>query len=80
MFGNNFPWADGYGYQWWIWDKVYNLDFNAYFASGWGGQYIIICPGMNMVVVSTAGNYYTEANLSIEFLLANYIIPSARQE
>lgn len=80
MFGNNFPWADGYGYQWWIWDKVHNVDFNAYFASGWGGQYIIICPGMNMVVVSTAGNYYTETNLSIEFLLANYIIPSVRQE
>ncbi|MEE4311542.1 MAG: serine hydrolase [candidate division KSB1 bacterium] len=80
MLGNNFTWADGYSFHWWVWEKVLNEEFNAYFASGWGGQYIIICPEMNMVVVTTAGNYYTETKISIEYLLANYVIPSVRQE
>lgn len=33
---------DGYGYQWWLWEKIYSVEFNAYAASGWGGQWIIL--------------------------------------
>lgn len=38
-----------YGYWWWL-DKDY------YFAWGWGGQYIIVNPKLDMVVVFTAIN------------------------
>jgi len=75
-FTANFSWADGYGYQWWVWEDIYGVDYHAYFASGWGGQWIIVCPSMNTVVVATGGNYYTEMKMPIETILVNFIIPS----
>jgi CubicO group peptidase (beta-lactamase class C family) len=74
------PWADGYGYQWWIWDDIRGLDYHAYFASGWGGQSIIILPEINTIVVSTAGNYYSTEQISIETILAIYILPAIVSE
>jgi CubicO group peptidase (beta-lactamase class C family) len=75
----NFSWADGYGYQWWIWEDIYGVNFSAYFASGWGGQWIIIAPQLHLVVVSTAGNYYTDMRMPIERVIVDYIIPSISQ-
>ena len=75
----NFSWADGYGYQWWMWEDIYGVNFSAYFASGWGGQWIIIAPQLNLVVVSTAGNYYTDMRMPIERVIVDYIIPSISQ-
>jgi CubicO group peptidase (beta-lactamase class C family) len=75
-FTTEFTWADGYGYQWWIWEDVYGVDYPAYFAAGWGGQYIIISPEMNTIVVSTAGNYYTHTEVPIEEILVDYVIPA----
>ena len=71
-----FRWADGYGYQWWQWERVDGREFSAYFASGWGGQWIIVWPEMNMVIVSTGGNYYTDMSMPIQTVIADYIIPS----
>jgi CubicO group peptidase (beta-lactamase class C family) len=73
---NDFSWADGYGYHWWQWENINGVNYNAYFASGWGGQWIIVSPSYNMVIVSTAGNYYTDMVMPIESILTNYIIPS----
>ncbi len=70
---HEFGWAEGYGYQWWQWESS---QFNAYFASGWGGQNIIVCPEYDLVFVTTGGNYYTAENPTIRSILANYIIPS----
>jgi CubicO group peptidase (beta-lactamase class C family) len=75
-YSNNFSWADGYGFQWWIWENIYGVEFRAYFATGWGGQYIIVSPDINTVIVSTAGNYYTDIKMPIESIIVNYIIPS----
>jgi len=72
----DFTWADGYGYQWWVWENIYGVDYAAYLASGWGGQWIIVSPSMNTVVVSTAGNYYTEMIMPIEKILVDHIIQS----
>jgi len=72
----DFWWADGYGYQWWVWEKVYDVEYHAYLAAGWGGQWIIMSPLMNTVIVSTAGNYYTDMKMPIETILVDYIIPS----
>ena len=76
----NFSWADGYGYQWWIWEDIYAVVFPSYFASGWGGQWIIMAPHLDLVVVSTAGNYYTDMIMPIERVLVDYIIPSITQD
>jgi CubicO group peptidase (beta-lactamase class C family) len=69
-------WADGYGYQWWIWESLYGVDFEAYMASGWGGQWIIISPELDMVIVSTAGNYYSTEKIPIQTVIAKHILPS----
>jgi len=73
---NNWGDLDGYGYQWWLWENLGNVEFNAYAASGWGGQWIIVIPASNAVFVTTGGNYYTEEALSIQSILVNYLIPS----
>jgi len=78
-YNNEFGWSDGYGYHWWQWENLSGVDFDAYFASGWGGQWIIIVPHLNMVVTSTAGNYYTETIMPIESILVDYILPSISQ-
>jgi CubicO group peptidase (beta-lactamase class C family) len=71
-------WADldGYGYQWWLWDDIEGTDVNAYAASGWGGQWIIVLPDYNTVFVTTGGNYYTPEVIPIQFILKDYILPS----
>ena len=40
---------DGYGYFWWI------DSFGGYSAHGFGGQYIFVLPGLDVVVVFTGG-------------------------
>ena len=74
----NNDWADldGYGYQWWLWENINGDNFNGFAASGWGGQWIIVWPQSNMVVVTTGGNYYTQEAISIQSILIDYIIPA----
>ena len=40
-----------YGYLWWI-GSIYGQDF--YIAVGYGGQRIIVIPGLDMVIVHTS--------------------------
>jgi CubicO group peptidase (beta-lactamase class C family) len=68
--------VDGYGYQWWQWEEIYGVNYPAYMASGWGGQWIIVSPDMNTVVITTAGNYYTDVLMPVQTILVNYILPS----
>jgi CubicO group peptidase (beta-lactamase class C family) len=60
---------DGYGYQWWIDDSGF------YSARGAGGQYIMVVPEKNMVVVFTSvlkgSDHFIPGRL-----LKKYIIPS----
>lgn len=66
---------DGYGYQWWL--KKYKFgssEINTYFASGWGGQLIIVVPEINSVIVLTAGNYIEKSPHNE--ILNRYIFPS----
>lgn len=41
-----------YGYQWWITDAT---GYDAFFALGFGGQYVYVVPGLDLVVVVAAG-------------------------
>jgi CubicO group peptidase (beta-lactamase class C family) len=62
--GNNLD----YGYQWWVYPS-----FRAYAALGAGGQTILVIPGLDLVVVTTAA---VENNDRIYELIGEYIIPS----
>ncbi|MCK5601279.1 serine hydrolase, partial [Candidatus Pacearchaeota archaeon] len=63
------PFADGYGYQWWL-DKT-----GMYSAVGAGGQYIIIMPKENLVVVFTSKLSGVETFLPAK-MLKKYILPA----
>jgi CubicO group peptidase (beta-lactamase class C family) len=80
--GNNWmnDWDDhygmrGYSYSWWTHSFVESSGkINMYYAGGWGGQYIMVIPKLNAVVVFTGGNY-TTFRPSFE-ILKTYIIPA----
>jgi CubicO group peptidase (beta-lactamase class C family) len=70
-------WADGYGYGWWHWDlQAGGRVHRSYQASGWGGQWIVVIPEQDLVVVSTAGNYYQAEPMPIQRILTDYILPA----
>jgi len=76
---HEFPMADGYGYQWW--QKTFKANSRShpsFMAMGWGGQHIIVIPDLNMVVVTTAGNWYVAEAISPLKLISDYIIPAVR--
>ncbi|NWF90546.1 MAG: serine hydrolase [Ignavibacteriaceae bacterium] len=71
--------ANGYGYQTWLWNK----DVNSYFdAMGYGGQFILVVPAKRLVITATCdisssstadSNWYT-----IMSTIHSSIIPSFR--
>ncbi len=69
-----------YGYLWWLGE----LNNHAVFlAVGYGGQFVITFPDMNMIVVTTADNEVTwnTSDQHIGFILnivADYIVPAVR--
>jgi CubicO group peptidase (beta-lactamase class C family) len=62
---------DGYGYQWWIADE------DVYMALGYAGQYIVVIPSQEMVVVFTSD--LPEQDFFVPWhLVETYIIPAVK--
>ncbi len=62
---------DGYGYQWWI------ARPDLYMALGYAGQYIIVAPGQELVVVFTS--HLEERDFYLpQQLLETYILPAIK--
>jgi CubicO group peptidase (beta-lactamase class C family) len=68
----------GYSYGWWV--KSDDYGSGVYEAGGWGGQNIIILPGLDMVVVFTGGSYWERPLMSPHQMMLRYVLPSARQQ
>ena len=65
----------GYGYAWWTKKVIYNSQkIDSYYAGGWGGQNIIIIPGLETVVVFTGGNYTSRP--PVFEILERFILPA----
>jgi CubicO group peptidase (beta-lactamase class C family) len=65
----------GYSYSWWTTtfsDSGKEIDM--FYASGWGGQNILVLPELNAVVVFTGGTYISSTRTFS--LLEKYIIPA----
>lgn len=50
--------SEGYGYQWWLDELPYKGQLmETWVTSGYGGQYIFVIPGLELVVAFTGHNY-----------------------
>ena len=66
-----------YGYQWWR-GMFSNGNTKAYFAAGWGGQFIFVLPDIDMVIVLTAGDFEGQGYQGFYNLINDYILVAAR--
>jgi CubicO group peptidase (beta-lactamase class C family) len=77
-FSTSYNWSDGYGFQWWHKDYTSGgKTYKSFFASGWGGQKIIVIPQIDIVIVFTGGNYFTNEKISCYVIVEDYIIPAS---
>jgi CubicO group peptidase (beta-lactamase class C family) len=68
----------GYGFQWWSRDYTSHLGpIFSFYASGNGGQRIMMFPSLDMVVVFTEGAY--NQSTSSDAMITGYILPAVRQ-
>ena len=74
------PWKEmddvGYGFQWWTgrFDQ-----YPLYFASGYGGQWIINIPDLNLIIVATmdtSKEYLSHHMASLIPIVYNHVLPS----
>jgi CubicO group peptidase (beta-lactamase class C family) len=63
----------GYGYQWWVYTDY--LGQPAWGGSGYGGQYPVVVPGLDLIVVFTSWNIYGPASNPLT-LLRDRILPA----
>jgi uncharacterized protein (TIGR03437 family) len=66
-----------YCYYWWTKPQA---GYPVIMAAGWGGQYIFIVPGLDLILVSTADDTNDGIDLHMQAfnLLTQYVIPSIR--
>ncbi len=65
----------GYSYSWWTHHFVKSgKKMDMFYAAGWGGQYIMVIPELNTVVIFTGGNYLSYRP-PFE-ILKNYLLPA----
>ncbi|AEE52054.1 beta-lactamase [Haliscomenobacter hydrossis DSM 1100] len=68
----------GYGFQFWTYGlTVKNRDLIMVEAKGNGGQSIMICPDLSLILVMTAGNYGKGTNNTIAYtIMKEYVLPA----
>jgi CubicO group peptidase (beta-lactamase class C family) len=63
-------WNDaGYGFQWWVLSRAGTTTWDAYAAVGYGNQYLIVIPQLDVIAVFTAWNIYDERHLNVRVAL-----------
>jgi CubicO group peptidase (beta-lactamase class C family) len=70
-----------YGYQWWLGRSLAGgKDIKWVGAIGWGGQRLYIVPELDLVMMTTAGQYgQPKEGLAAIDILSNIVIPSVRE-
>jgi len=64
-FSNVPSFSEGYGYQWWLDELPYGSQLlETWVTSGFGGQYIFVVPGLELVVAFTGHNYENADGIS----------------
>ncbi|WP_339705073.1 serine hydrolase [uncultured Kriegella sp.] len=65
----------GYGYQWWIPKYTKDGKSSIYAGNGYGGQYLMIAPEYNLIIVFNGWNINDEPEKSTWSVLQDRIIP-----
>lgn len=70
--------GSGYGYQWWLGSTLINgKSIELFYAAGKGGQYVFVCPELDLVTVFTSKpEAHPLGEVNPQILMANYIIPA----
>jgi CubicO group peptidase (beta-lactamase class C family) len=55
----------GYGFKWWVLSRPGEGTYGAYAALGYGGQYLIVVPQLDLLAVFTAWNIYDDRSLEV---------------
>ncbi|MCM4166113.1 hypothetical protein DHD08_00265 [Arenibacter sp. H213] len=66
----------GYGYQWWIPEYTNNGKTSIYAGNGYGGQYLMMAPEYNLIIVFNGWNINDEPEKSTWRVLQDRIIPA----
>lgn len=67
--------AYAYGYQW----RLGRIGgFTAFYAAGWGGQYIVVLPELDIVFVQTGG-WYEHNPIRYDTIIEQYVLPAVRR-
>ncbi len=77
IFPNNARRDQGYGYQWWILRQE-NGDTRIYCGSGYGGQFPIVVPELDLVVVFNAWNIHDQPTMMSRDAVVQRIIPAIK--
>ena len=65
------PHGEKYGYNWWITE---NNGYHAFFAGGYGGQFIYVIPDLDLVVAITCNT--SEHREDARFLINSHVVPA----
>ena len=67
-----------YGYQWWRGEKaIGKRTIGVFYAAGHGGQYIFVCPSLDLVAVFTSKVYGNPLGVARpQVMMADHIIPA----
>jgi CubicO group peptidase (beta-lactamase class C family) len=77
IFLENVPEKNKYGYLWWHHEYSFdNQKIQTVEARGAGGQYIVLIPKLNIVLVITSGNYNNKKTQQPEKIIEKYILPA----
>ena len=70
--------GSGYGYQWWRGRAFINSkNIETFYAAGKGGQYIFVCPALDLVTIFTSDSANDEmGEYRPQIIMVNYIIPA----
>ena len=70
----------GYGYQWWIPEYTFDGKTSIYGGNGYGGQYLMMAPEYNLIIVFNGWNINDEPEKSTWRVLQDRIIPALKNK
>jgi CubicO group peptidase (beta-lactamase class C family) len=70
-----FPEESKYGYQWWV---TREAGYPAFFAAGYGGQYLYVVPELDTIVVTTARYDLPPQETLDRYLITQLVLPSIK--